>query len=401
MVRTKAEVLTHYFGTTDVMEVYMRSDEMLNRPQSQPTNQFCKTLKLPYEASEHPVLPSLDEINEALTKPDQCFTVETLNQVCRIRDCIVKIGYDHRFVQVKPPLTYWQDIQLTSKKEAENMLFIREHTQVRVPKLYTVYTRETPGEPETDTIYLVMEYIEAKTVTGLWSTLNSNDREIICTRLAEQLRLLRSLPGPSPEYYGRINHQSWSSFFPYTCTTGVGKYATIRNAGERHRLTLYINLAGGCGPYDSYEALVNEMYNAAEVIVARFDNTPDWHPLHEATLAEFKPALLAAQDRRPVLSHFDLKQGNVLARPLIEDGKPKDWEVTIIDWDTVGWAPAFLQGAHVIRTFLGWFYNHEDGRGEALRQKMLPIIDDQCHLWKVELDYLVDKASRKLNYGHY
>ncbi|KAF1954647.1 hypothetical protein CC80DRAFT_567312 [Byssothecium circinans] len=360
MVRTKAEVLTSHFGTTDGSEVYRLSHASLYTPQPQPVDQFCKSLKLPYEAPEHPVLPSLDEINEALTKPEQCFKGVTLNQTCRIRDCVVKIGYGQGCVQ-----------------EAENILFLREHTQVRVPKLYAVYTRENPGQ--TDTIYLVTEYIEAKTVQDLWSTSNSNDREIICTRVAEQLRLLRSLPGPSPEYYGRINHQSWTPLFPYTT----------------------ISFDGVCGPYDSYEDLVDAMYNSVELTVAKFNDTPDWHPLHEATLVEFKPALLAAQDRRPVLSHFDLKLGNVLARPLIEDGKPKDWEVTIIDWDTMGWAPAFLQGAQVINRFLGWFRNHDDGRGEALRQKMLPIIDDQCHLWKVELDYLVDKAGKYLYFGDY
>ncbi|KAH7371740.1 hypothetical protein BKA66DRAFT_381719, partial [Pyrenochaeta sp. MPI-SDFR-AT-0127] len=148
------------------------------------------TLQLPYTAPTHPPIPSIEQIDQA--NKDSSLRRFGFYEVCRIGDCVVKRSSHEVILQ-----------------EAENMLFLEQNSQVQTAKVYAVFRH-----PDTNTgkieNYLVSEYIHGETMTEeLFKSLSVTDRSIFCSRLGEQLKLLRSVPPPQPEYYGRIYRQGF------------------------------------------------------------------------------------------------------------------------------------------------------------------------------------------------
>jgi hypothetical protein len=91
--------------------------------------------------------------------------------------------------------------------------------------------------------YIVMEYIEGDTLDKVWDEMKDEERIKICTKLAEQLRLIRTIP--SPGYYGRIHHQP----FP----RGLEALDTPRN-----------KIISETGPFHTYAEFCKAVYDATE-----------------------------------------------------------------------------------------------------------------------------------------
>jgi hypothetical protein len=203
------------------------------------------------------------------------------------------------------------DILANSLKEAENLLFLQEHSQVRVPKLYSAFITsapflESPGG--IDIYFTIVEFLEGGCLgEERWRGLDDWSRDTICSRLSEQFQLLRAVPQGPQTYYGRVNYQSFS------WKTG---YLRLR----------YKDMYG---PYDTYEDLVLAMYRSFELQLADSCTGTEYHPHFLEALPEFKPALLRSTNRRPVLTHTDPFFRNIIARPVEDEGnKITDWEVT-------------------------------------------------------------------------
>lgn len=210
------------------------------------------------------------------------------------------------------------------KKEAENLLFLEEHSQVRTPKLYAAFIHQIPLTTH-QCYYLVTEFIEGDTLTEkLWLGLEDEAQKIICSRLSEQFQLLRSVP--SEGYYGRVYHQGWTPWLNL-----------VRIRGKEM-----------CGPYNTFKDLISAMYATAELRMADTNNASEYHPIRLGLLSQFKPILGGTKSHRPVLTHLDPKWENIIVRPVKEEGDSgeiKDWDVVLIDWDTLGWLPEFMQAA--------------------------------------------------------
>lgn len=219
------------------------------------------------------------------------------------------------------------------KKEAENLLFLQKYSQVRTPKLYAAFIHESPLKPlNTESplntrqcYYLITEFIEGDTLTEeLWLGLGDEAQKTICSRLSEQFQLLRLIP--SEGYYGRVYHQGWNPWL---------NLARIRGKEM-------------CGPYYTYEDLISAMYDTAELRMADTNHAPEYHRIHLELLSVFKSTFVKTEGHRPVLTHLDPKWENIIVRPIKEDGdggEIKDWDVVLIDWDTLIWLPAFMQVA--------------------------------------------------------
>ncbi|KAF2871936.1 hypothetical protein BDV95DRAFT_476700, partial [Massariosphaeria phaeospora] len=151
-------------------------------------------LKLPYEADSHPDLPSKEEIERAMK--DKPFTLGSGNAICNVGELVVKRG-----------------MNLSLLQEAENMLYLEQHSQVRTAKVYAVYaqprgTYQHPDGNDHDMYYLITEYIEGETLTeSRWDSMGKEMQGIICDKLAEQMKLLRSVPAEG--HYGRVHRQPW------------------------------------------------------------------------------------------------------------------------------------------------------------------------------------------------
>jgi hypothetical protein len=51
--------------------------------------------------------------------------------------------------------------------------------------------------------------------------------------------------------------------------------------------------------------------------------------------------------QEPKLTWMDPKIANIIARQVKGDNGGEDWEVFLIDWECLGWYPAWLQGLQV------------------------------------------------------
>ncbi|KAF2797009.1 hypothetical protein K505DRAFT_270242, partial [Melanomma pulvis-pyrius CBS 109.77] len=297
-MRTKAEVLQEHWGVSTFLEACALRDTVYFMPPP-PLDQWV-TLKLPYEAPEHPGIPSMDEIEKAM-QDNKLTQSAGLFPVCRVGKCVVKWAPERCILQ-----------------EAENMLFLQEHSQVRTAKLYAAFTVQ---KDSCDIYYMVSEFVEGETLNhDKWLALDDEDQKLICYKLSEQFRLLRSVP-PVEGYYGRVNHQGWSPWFPFLKTTGKEML----------------------GPYQTYEDFVSAMCANAELRFA-YMNCEDYGPIYVKFLSRLKSILDRTKSYKPVLTHIDPKFENIIIRPIKgAGGEIKDWEVTLIDWDMCGWLPAFMQ----------------------------------------------------------
>lgn len=79
--------------------------------------------------------------------------------------------------------------------EGENMLFVRENTNLRVPRVYALYT-----SPESGKNFIVMERIIGQTLLSAWAELAHSEKKSISGALQRYFDELRQLP--SPKYFG-------------------------------------------------------------------------------------------------------------------------------------------------------------------------------------------------------
>lgn len=173
--------------------------------------------------------------------------------------------------------------------------------------------------------YLVMDYIPGMDLNEeAWMKLSHVAKRNACRAVAEQLRLLRSVPC-EPPYYGRINHQCWAPDFGPL---------------------LYANL-GRHGPYESYDDFEKALYtNSARNCIILCGNGPGFRAAMRLYLSTFQDSMEHARGREPKLTHMDLVLSNVRFAP--KAGDPEDFEVTIIDWMDLSWMPGYLQAAGIL-----------------------------------------------------
>ncbi|KAH7090169.1 hypothetical protein FB567DRAFT_617466 [Paraphoma chrysanthemicola] len=311
-MRSKSEVFQEHFGVSTYYEA-----QQFSRPDKAgipaPLSNFTK-LNLPYVDPDHPDLPSVQEIDEA-KKTGMISNRYSYRDVWRVGNTIVKTDWTQHLVQ-----------------EAEDLLWLRKHTNVRAPKLYAIFGRKfrCPGDVIHTKYYMIMEVLEGETLSPReWSGLNVEQRENIHASMAEQLRLLRSVP--SEGYYGRVNEQPYWPRLSLTTTD----YETPH------------------GPFKTYEDLLTAMLASAEVsaawgvMIGPGCLSPDlYEPDQIEQLEVFKDKFRAFGGHEPKLTHIDPGLQNVIIRPL--DGETvqaaKHFEVSFIDWSCLGWYPAWMQG---------------------------------------------------------
>ncbi|KAF2004262.1 hypothetical protein P154DRAFT_572296 [Amniculicola lignicola CBS 123094] len=170
--------------------------------------------------------------------------------------------------------------------------------------------------------YIVMDYVKGQTMSkDLWSSLPGESKAIICSKLGSQLKEFRNLPQPGPDpYYGRVGEKGFAS----------------------DNLMFMTDLKEINGPYLSYQALVDAMYKAAEAATALM-LAQGWIKDVEPYIAElkvFKSTLLRCppKGQRPTFTHLDLKIENIVVKQV---NQSTDYDVTIIDWGSAGWLPAW------------------------------------------------------------
>lgn len=190
--------------------------------------------------------------------------------------------------------------------------------------------------------YLVMPWIDGITLDDdTWWEVGIEARTKIYSKLADQLNLLRSIPPPNPSYYGRVHYQTFRRL------TDFVKY--------RYRTRP--------GPFDTYGAFLQEMYNTFEVKILKHSNKNAradlWNggipPIMQLMASVVLDGFTSAEAGVPKLTHLDVKLDNIMLvppkghpKPDLSDGLPADigdYELFLIDWQTLSWLPAWAEAA--------------------------------------------------------
>ncbi|KAI9640217.1 hypothetical protein NHQ30_011455 [Ciborinia camelliae] len=273
------------------------------------------TITLPYFVPSHELpqpLPSTQEIHDATDR----YNENGVHTLVRIGPYMIKYGPEVNVI------------------EGENMLFVSRETTVPVPRVYALYTvpeiSPLTGRQE-DSNYIIMEYIESKTLHDEWSLLSVQQRNRISAQLRKYMDELRALP--SPGYYGSIGKRGlldcifWSG--TSSCEPLDGPFDTEHELNEAMRSKVIFN---------GLPAEFSEFYRHAFPVVF--------------------------QGHRPVFTHGDFQRKNIMIKRVpsqaslqVQDLKPDDddaFEVVIIDWENSGWYPDYWESCLALSACGNW-----------------------------------------------
>ncbi|EKJ70509.1 hypothetical protein FPSE_09262 [Fusarium pseudograminearum CS3096] len=187
-------------------------------------------------------------------------------------------------------------------QEAENLRFMSENSKVPVPKFY-----KTMAEPETGINFIVMEYIDSKTLAEQWPSLEASEKLEIADHLRVILQDLRSLKPPS--YLGSLNRKPFQDGIFWT--------------PEQNAAT--------SGPFDTEDDL-------NEGILKRLSVNESQE--HVTFLRKLMTETL--HDHQVRFTHGDLQAKNILVKK-IELDESKRFEIKLIDWKISGWYPEYWE----------------------------------------------------------
>lgn len=239
------------------------------------------------------------------------------------------------------------------------MLYLEKNSQVRIPKLYAAYTKPNPHSKSFGVNYLIMEYIEGEMMTEeRFKTFDDEVQELFVSKLAEQFRLLRSIP--SEGYYGRVYKQPFHARLPIFRT----------------------NHLDPSGPYNSFDEVFQAMYTSVQMRCAE-QPRDELHPIEISYIERFYEMVPRAKGTEPVLTLMDCSFDNLIAKPIEDNaGKIVDWKMTFIDIDMFGWLPAFLQ-VYCAKLF----YLYDDETGKTFNRRLAAGISEEDY--STEVDFLL------------
>jgi hypothetical protein len=143
------------------------------------------------------------------------------------------------------------------------------------------------------------------------------------------------------------------------------------------------------GPYNTHKDFVSALYD--NVTFRKAERVRDGSYTKEVLecLSDFKPVLLQSKNSRPVLTHYDLKFQNILVRPIMDTKGDKtiDFEVTIIDWATMAWLPAYIEPSGFQHYPLGGIpYPSEENRDVEKQKRLMRIIWPDWSSYAAEIE---------------
>jgi hypothetical protein len=130
--RTKSDVLFEYYGVKTYDEAHAIYWNELNywREAKPLPSWYLTKLELPYEASSHPGIPTISEIDQAM-KGDRLSHPYAQQAVCRIRATVVKCG-DQQIIHVLssmvPRLSKSPRFMLLTKSRKPRVSYISRNT---------------------------------------------------------------------------------------------------------------------------------------------------------------------------------------------------------------------------------------------------------------------------------
>lgn len=188
--------------------------------------------------------------------------------------------------------------------EGENMLFVRENTNISVPRVFALYS-----DTETGKNFIIMERIIGETLLTAWPQLTQTGKQSILNDLRIQFNELRHLP--SPNYFG--------SFGKRKLLDGI--FWTV----EPDPL---VN-----GPFDSEESL-------NEGMLRKYSTHNGGRHYRAEYLRKCFPLIF--QGHEATFTHGDLQRKNIIIRENFQQDDKRS-RVILIDWENSGWYPSYWE----------------------------------------------------------
>lgn len=187
--------------------------------------------------------------------------------------------------------------------EGENMLFVRENTNICVPRVFALYSDTKTGKS-----FIVMERIIGETLLAAWPQLTQTDKQNILSDLRIQFNQMSQLP--SPNYFGSF-----------------GKRKLLDGIFWTEEPDPLIN-----GPFDSEESL-------NEAMLRKYTHNGGPHYRVEYLR---KCLSLIFRGHKATFTHGDLQRKNIIIREKFQhdDERP---QVVLIDWEKSGWYPVYWE----------------------------------------------------------
>ena len=194
--------------------------------------------------------------------------------------------------------------------EGENMLYVQRTTNVKVPKVYAIYTDSRSGKHG-----IIMEFMEGETLASIWPNLNVTQKMSITSKLKNFYDELHQLP--SPGYYGSLEKGPLLDDIFWTSE----KIPTIN------------------GPFETENAL-NEAMAQKYLYAGRTSYKADYY-------RRCLPHVF--RDHHPTFAHADCQRKNIIIRrvatresySMADQSIEDEFEVIIIDWEKAGWYPDY------------------------------------------------------------
>ena len=203
-----------------------------------------------------------------------------------------------------------------SLQEGENMLFVRQATNVRVPTVYALFREEATGDN-----FIVQEFIPGKSLACHWNSFNAASKEDVVAQLQRYFDELRRLPPPRPGFFCGVWEQDVLDF-------------CLSNEECAHRVPRPL-------VFDSEERWVETMLIAASAqYMPRANRLPTLRRMYHAIF----------RNHGAVFTHADLSLDNIQVHT--------DGGVVLIDWEYSGWYPHYWEFCRL----MAWIgYKEHDG----------------------------------------
>jgi aminoglycoside phosphotransferase (APT) family kinase protein len=194
-------------------------------------------------------------------------------------------------------------------QEGLNMIFVSQNLTTPVPLVYALYE-------EKGNAYLLMQNVTGHTLEHLWPSLQPCHRRAVLSKLRKIIDEMRSLPPPSPEFYGSVDYGPLPSFLFWT----------------QERQTK-VN-----GPFLTETELCLGLVEKLRQICVdnnRHTSRVEWFRKH-------LPASLTGH--RPTFTHGDIQTKNIMVeRTRSKISGDEDFSLVILDWEDAGWYPSFFE----------------------------------------------------------
>lgn len=255
-------------------------------------------------ASEYYILfrESDDELPEPLPSIE---TIEAAPTIHELRSrTVVSVGTSYA-------VKYGYEVE---SLEAENMKFVRQNTNIHVPRVYAVY-QCPPEEDGRHVTYIIMDRIAGASLDKLWAGFDAAQKQAITQQLKDAFVTIRSLPHSG--FFGSIDKSKLRDFL----------------------FLVDEPMPSVDKPFDTEDALIDGMLDR---FVA---DDPERLRHKTAYYRQVFPKVFKGNEL-PVFTHADLQLKNIMLKP--------DGGIAIIDWASSGWYPVYWEYAVAIAAHRGW-----------------------------------------------